>query len=136
MSQCKPCITIRDYVKIVWNNSKQFVSNVRADIRSYSRVNATVCELDRPLPPLSQDMAAKYQNEVERKVGRVNILDLSNKLKNIRETALENYNPEQIAALLATGDAMDEDKGYSIGTKEAHEEFVKKRNYNGPDQNP
>lgn len=46
MSQCKPCLTIRAFLKILWLNSKLFVSNVRSDMRSYSNINATVCELD------------------------------------------------------------------------------------------
>lgn len=32
-------------------------------------------------------------------------------------------------ALLQVGAWMDEDKGYSLGTREAYDEFVKKRNY-------
>lgn len=32
-------------------------------------------------------------------------------------------------ALLQVGAWMDEDKGYALGTREAYDEFVKKRNY-------
>lgn len=36
-------------------------------------------------------------------------------------------------ALLKVGELMDEDKDYEIGTQEAYEEFVKKRNYHYTD---
>lgn len=32
-------------------------------------------------------------------------------------------------SLLKVGEWMDEDKDYEVGTQEAHDEFVKKRNY-------
>lgn len=51
MKQCKPCITIRDITKILYNNIKLAYKNTRDDIKSYSRVNATVCELSKPSPP-------------------------------------------------------------------------------------
>lgn len=48
MKQCKPCITIRDITKIILYNIKSTYENIKSDIKSYSRVNATVCELDKP----------------------------------------------------------------------------------------
>lgn len=48
MNHCKPCITIRDITKIILNNIKLTYKNIKSDIKSYSRVNATVCELSKP----------------------------------------------------------------------------------------
>lgn len=75
MTQCKPCITIRDITKIIWNNSKLFVSNVKRDIQSYSSVNATVCVLDKPVIPY-----VSYDEEMIR-------------VRKIREQAMANHIP-------------------------------------------
>jgi hypothetical protein len=51
MNQCKPCITIRTVLFLMWKNYiTDATKNFRSDYRSYSRVNATVCELDKAKP--------------------------------------------------------------------------------------
>ena len=64
-TNCKPCITIRDVLKIVWLNSKLFVSNTKRDIQSYGMVNASACELDTrkygPIPTHNLVQAIRKQ---------------------------------------------------------------------------
>lgn len=46
-AKCKPCITIRTVLRLLWENYViAATKNFRDDYRSYSRVNATACELD------------------------------------------------------------------------------------------
>lgn len=64
MTQCKPCITIRDITKIIWLNMKQFKKNVTDDIKSYSRLNATVCKLDN-IPPMTTEHHMKAAQRIK-----------------------------------------------------------------------
>lgn len=48
MKQCKPCITIRDTIKIIWFNIKKLPQNIRCDMKSHANINSTVCILDKP----------------------------------------------------------------------------------------
>ena len=73
MKQCKPCITIREIIKILWSNIRLFYTNCRRDIRSYSKINQTVCLLDHIKP-----MSTYEEYEL---------------IKKIREQATENYDP-------------------------------------------
>jgi hypothetical protein len=50
MKDCKPCITIRQITKIIYNNIKLAYKKTKEDIESYSRVNATACKLDIATP--------------------------------------------------------------------------------------
>lgn len=46
-AKCKPCITIRTALKLFWRcYVTDATKNFRDEYRSYSRVNATACELD------------------------------------------------------------------------------------------
>ena len=73
MKQCKPCITIRDYAKILWLNTRLFYINTKRDIHSYSKINQTVCLLDHIKP-----MTAYQEYEL---------------IKKIRDRAQDNYDP-------------------------------------------
>ena len=73
MKQCKPCLTIRDVAKILWLNTKLFYINTKRDIRSYSKINQTVCLLDHIKP-----MTTYQEYEL---------------IKKIRDKAAENYDP-------------------------------------------
>jgi len=73
MKQCKPCLTIRDYAKILWLNTKLFYISTKRDIRSYSKINQTVCLLDHIKP-----MSTYQEYEL---------------IKKIRDKAQENYDP-------------------------------------------
>lgn len=73
MKQCKPCLTIRDVAKILWWNTRLFYTNTKRDIRSYSKINQTVCLLDNIKP-----MSTHQEYEL---------------IKKIREQATENYDP-------------------------------------------
>lgn len=74
--KCKPCITIRDTVKIIWANIKRLPQSIRNDMRSHATVNAVVCTLDKT----SVDDNAF--NPVSRTMAK------------IRTLALENHNPQ------------------------------------------
>lgn len=75
MKQCKPCITIREIIKILWSNIRLFYTNCRRDIRSYSKINQTVCLLDNTT---QNPMLGKHDAEL---------------MSKIRERAIENYDP-------------------------------------------
>ena len=66
MKQCKPCITIRDIVKIIYLNMKSTYKNIKSDIKSYRNMNATVCILDKPA---SKSQAEYYMDAVKRLKG-------------------------------------------------------------------
>ena len=76
MKQCKPCITIRDILVILKNNTVDFYMNTKRDIKAYSTINATVCEMDKPYDPL------KVVPDV---------------VKDIRDKARQNYKGEDAA---------------------------------------
>jgi hypothetical protein len=67
MIKCQPCITIRQIAKIIWYNLLDCIDNTRKDIRSYSRVNQTVCRLDTgnygPIPAEALKSAIKRQSK-------------------------------------------------------------------------
>ena len=75
MKQCKPCITTREIIKILWSNIRLFYTNCRRDIRSYSNINQTVCLLDNTT---QNPMLGKHDTEL---------------MSKIREQATENYDP-------------------------------------------
>lgn len=83
MKQCKPCITIRMILKILWLNSKLFISNVRNDIRSYSNINATVCELDKTTDTVDLNKLTEPTRNT------------LTKLDEIRREAQNNYIPSE-----------------------------------------
>lgn len=99
--QCKPCITIRDILKIIWINSKLFVRNTKRDIQSYSMMHATVCTLDSgnygPIPP-------------------------TNLMKAIKQLAQENYNAENAQKLLDEAKNNVERESINAGTKSKSQE--------------
>ena len=66
MKQCKPCITIRDIVKIIYLNMKSTYKNIKSDIKSYRNMNATVCILDKPA---SKSQTEYYMDAVKRLKG-------------------------------------------------------------------
>ena len=73
MKQCKPCLTIREIIKILWSNIRLFYINCRRNIRSYSKINQTVCLLDH-IKPISTHQEYEL-------------------IKKIRDRATENYDP-------------------------------------------
>ena len=67
-AKCKPCITIRTVLRLLWENYViAATKNFRDDYRSYSRVNATACELDHPSPLRMMT----YENEVVNKIRKL-----------------------------------------------------------------
>lgn len=73
MKQCKPCITIRDILTILKNNTVEFYKNTKRDISTYSRINATVCSMDN---------APQYKWDL-----------VDPQVKKIRNEAKKNYSP-------------------------------------------
>jgi hypothetical protein len=100
MTNCKPCITIRQIARIIYINLKDCYKNIRTDIKSYSRINATVCHLDTgnygPIPDHSVIAA-------------------------IKKEAQERYNPVEAQALLKEAhDVIQADRNSVPSPKEAH----------------
>ena len=67
MKQCKPCMTLRTAVKLFWKNYVvEATYNFKQDYKSYSRVNATECVLDRegggPVPLIDSYIAKSVKD--------------------------------------------------------------------------
>jgi hypothetical protein len=91
MTNCKPCITIRQIARIIYINLKDCYKNIKDDIKAYRTVNATVCHLD---------------------TGKYGTIPAHNVVAAIKKEAQEKYNPVEAQSLLK--EAQDAIK------KEAH----------------
>jgi len=74
-------------------------------------------------------MNMSTQETICKRCGKVHNQPAIDVDKLTHEAAAELAREIDKQALLQVGAWMDEDKGYSIGTREAYDEFVKKRNY-------
>lgn len=79
MTNCKPCITARQIVRIIYINLKDCYKNIKDDIKAYRMVNATVCHLD---------------------TGKYGTIPDHNVVAAIKKEAQEKYNPVEAQALL------------------------------------
>lgn len=78
MTNCKTCLTIRQYISIIRHRTKEAYTNIKTDIKAYKRVNETVCELSKPAKkPFS------YMGDI---------------MYRIRKEAKENYDPTKEAS--------------------------------------
>lgn len=83
MKQCTPCITIRTVIYLIYKNFiKDAYINFKNDYRSYSNVNAAVCELDYNNVPVS----------IKKKEASI--------ISDIRRVATERYNELEAQRLL------------------------------------
>ena len=82
--KCKPCITIRQILKIIYLNIILCYKTIRRDIIADKTINAVVCEMDKPYTPWTPDKT----------------------LAHIRKTAQENYKaPNDEVQSVSTGKA-------------------------------
>jgi hypothetical protein len=79
MTNCKPCITIRQITRIIYINLKDCYKNIKDDIKAYRTVNATVCHLD---------------------TGKYGTIPPNNIVAAIKKEAQEKYDKENATALL------------------------------------
>lgn len=79
MTNCKPCITIRQIARIIYINLKDCYKNIKDDIKAYRIVNATVCHLD---------------------TGKYGPIPTHNLVAAIKKEAQEKYNPVEAQSLL------------------------------------
>lgn len=42
-NNCKPCLTIREFFKIVYRNAVKAYRNIRDELAAYKRINQTAC---------------------------------------------------------------------------------------------
>ncbi len=100
MTNCKPCITVRQIARIIYINLKDCYKNIKDDIKAYRTVNATVCHLD---------------------TGKYGTIPPNNVVATIKKEAQERYNPVEAAALLKEAhEYIKADRNSVPSPKEAH----------------
>ena len=84
MKDCKPCITIRTVLKLLYKNFVvEAYQRFRSDYRSYSMVNATACELDNS----GKELDINHLTETTKHTVKT--------VHDIRSMAKENYIPTE-----------------------------------------
>jgi hypothetical protein len=82
---CKPCLTIREFFKIVYRNTIKAYRNIKADLAVYKKINQVSCVISE-------------QAESMKKQGR-SIKDYSSEILLFPNPIVEKYDPEKAKAV-------------------------------------
>lgn len=61
-NNCKPCLTIREFFKVVFNNLKKAYQNTKEDLEAYSRVNRYSCVISEQAASINDLARFRSQN--------------------------------------------------------------------------
>lgn len=92
-NNCKPCLTIREFFKIVYRNVTKAYRNIRDELAAYKRINQTACVISEqaesmrkvggsilkvpyaiypPVVEYNPEKAKAVQEEIEKALGITN----------------------------------------------------------------